>query len=166
MYFILPAFSLACDLKALTEEFMASDPINIEYKELTIDQYVDIIQGIVDDHINSLTCWCSDSDSSLKLLGEIFDWFEPEAIKLQSEESEISPQRYKLMVVSNMYYIQVIDLIIVRFSEIVDEFIPSDNWNVWHMRRLGDDLLVEKGEDYRIIDWTRRMESGEWSHGD
>ncbi|WJJ55220.1 hypothetical protein [Xanthomonas phage RTH11] len=34
----------------------------------------------------------------------------------------------------------------------------ADGWHVWGARRVGLDVIIEKGEDYRILDWNRRME--------
>ncbi|QVD49119.1 hypothetical protein LUCX_49 [Xanthomonas phage vB_XciM_LucasX] len=30
-------------------------------------------------------------------------------------------------------------------------------WNVWYVRQLGPSIMLEKGPDYRILDWERRM---------
>lgn len=50
------------------------------------------------------------------------------------------------------------------FDVIHDWVVSFDNvtpsWNVWYVRRMGHDVVVEKGQDYRILDWTRRMEAG------
>lgn len=34
------------------------------------------------------------------------------------------------------------------------------SWNVWYVRRIGLDIMLEKGEDYRVLDWERRMQQG------
>jgi len=39
-----------------------------------------------------------------------------------------------------------------------DDGDPS--WHVWYVRRLGLDIMIEKGPDYRILDWERRMKAG------
>lgn len=33
-------------------------------------------------------------------------------------------------------------------------------WHVWYVRRMGLDIIVEKGPDYRVLDWERRMNAG------
>ena len=59
-----------------------------------------------------------------------------------------------------------IENVIMEVEEIalrrIRELIPKSTWVVWHCRNLGNDFLIEEGEDYRILDWQRRMESGEW----
>lgn len=34
----------------------------------------------------------------------------------------------------------------------------ADGWHVWAARRVGFDVIIEKGEDFRVLDWNRRME--------
>ena len=34
------------------------------------------------------------------------------------------------------------------------------SWHVWYVRRLGLDIAIEKGPDFRILDWERRMRAG------
>lgn len=37
-------------------------------------------------------------------------------------------------------------------------FNPADaDWSIWYVRRLGYDVIIVRGEDYRILDWERRM---------
>lgn len=33
----------------------------------------------------------------------------------------------------------------------------NDGWSIWYVRRDGYDVLVVRGEDFRILDWERRM---------
>lgn len=33
----------------------------------------------------------------------------------------------------------------------------QDDWSIWYVRRDGLDVLIVRGEDYRILDWERRM---------
>jgi hypothetical protein len=44
----------------------------------------------------------------------------------------------------------------------VKQFMGPDKWVIHLVRRSYLDLVVEKTVDYRIYDWTRRMQSGEW----
>lgn len=36
----------------------------------------------------------------------------------------------------------------------------AHSWNVWYVRRIGLDIMIEKGDDYRVLDWERRMQQG------
>lgn len=31
------------------------------------------------------------------------------------------------------------------------------SWHIWYVRRVGLDVIIEKGPDFRIVDWERRM---------
>lgn len=50
------------------------------------------------------------------------------------------------------------------YEEIHDWVLQLDGaeptWHVWYVRRMGLDIMVEKGPDYRILDWERRMRQG------
>ena len=61
------------------------------------------------------------------------------------------------------FYSEVIDEMLIRIERWMQFAIPERSWNIWSLRTIGQDLLMEKGEDYRVVDWTRRMESGEWT---
>jgi hypothetical protein len=40
--------------------------------------------------------------------------------------------------------------------------IPEKSWSIWYVKQIGNSLVFEEGEDFRIADWERRMSSGEW----
>jgi len=35
-----------------------------------------------------------------------------------------------------------------------------DGWSIWYVRRSGYDVVIVRGEDFRIADWERRMQAG------
>lgn len=41
-------------------------------------------------------------------------------------------------------------------------FLGMDRWVMHEFQSFGSDYYVYKGVDFRIADWTRRMEEGEW----
>lgn len=45
----------------------------------------------------------------------------------------------------------------------LDDYLPRCEWNIWSFNLIGHDVLVDIGEDYRVVDWERRMKSGEWT---
>lgn len=51
----------------------------------------------------------------------------------------------------------------VTIRMFIDDVIPKRTWRIYTTRRLGHDLVIERGRDYRIEDWERRMKTGEWS---
>jgi len=44
----------------------------------------------------------------------------------------------------------------------VNAFIGVDDWIMHFYKLVGTDIIIEKSTDYRIYDWARRMENGEW----
>jgi hypothetical protein len=53
------------------------------------------------------------------------------------------------------------DLLLDIRSEVVS-FVGRDHWIMHFYGRQGRDYIIEKTIDFRIYDWERRMESGEW----
>ena len=45
------------------------------------------------------------------------------------------------------------------------ELIPEKTWMVWLDKLTGDTVILEQYEDYRVLDWERRMATGEWTVG-
>lgn len=59
---------------------------------------------------------------------------------------------------------QIADMAIDLRTDLVN-FIGKDKWAMYHVRPLGHTgLIIERGEDFRIMDWERRMASGEWKN--
>lgn len=54
------------------------------------------------------------------------------------------------------------DDLIVEAHEFVLRVIPCATWRAWRVKRVPGGVVFIGGEDYRIADWTRRMEIGEW----
>lgn len=48
----------------------------------------------------------------------------------------------------------------------VQKAIPEQTWSVWTIRDLSLDLVLEQGKDFRILDWEKRMASGQWEMTD
>jgi len=62
------------------------------------------------------------------------------------------------------------ELALCRLSELVfdvcdqvRQFIGKDHWVMHFHKQRGRDIVVEKTVDWRIVDWERRMASGEWT---
>jgi hypothetical protein len=70
----------------------------------------------------------------------------------ESRNSSDEANRLFVEVFRNAY-----DQIDARVTELLN---PKESWNVWYVRRNGLDVLAEKGPDFRILDWERRMRLG------
>lgn len=64
---------------------------------------------------------------------------------------------------SNHFFTKVIDEVMLGCEKLVSMQIPDPTWTIWSIYVFGKDFILEQGSDYRIVDWTRRMNNGEWS---
>ncbi len=48
------------------------------------------------------------------------------------------------------------------FRHSIRNYIGKDGWIMHFVKSRNTDIIVEKSCDYRIYDWNRRMQSGEW----
>ena len=71
------------------------------------------------------------------------------------------------------FYTEVIVRVVKDVNRWIETFLPSafgysgkagvtKTWVVWYVKRMGRDIMVEEGPDFRILDWHERMSSGEW----
>lgn len=54
------------------------------------------------------------------------------------------------------------DKYVSTFFNAIEEFIAADRCHLYFCELRSADLLIRKTIDFRIYDWTRRMESGDW----
>lgn len=79
-------------------------------------------------------------------------YYDSEMVKLVKGWKDLSSQQQKA------FYTEVIQPAYEEVHDWVLEFDrDQDSWHIWYVRRLGLDVIVEKGTDYRILDWERRM---------
>jgi len=101
------------------------------------------------DALNTRLNWVPSGDASDKLGDALVQYF----------PAWEDPERMRQ---SSHVFINVIDPMYLRVQAWVDFAIKEKTWNTWYLRWFGDDILMQQGEDYRVLDWTRRMDSGEW----
>lgn len=87
-----------------------------------------------------------------KALGRLFDWF---ILSGQDQEEALEEGRASEIVLSNEYNTTVVEDIWYLLCQQISEIIPEKTWKVWTLCRLGRDLYLKEGEDYRIIDWMK-----------
>lgn len=151
MHAILPVTDLTIDLHARTLHFCAQRGI----VPLTQDSGRVLVAAMVDDEINHRLHWTDPSDNIMQALGETVSWWLPERyLTGKTREAEVCRE----------YYQTVIDRFVGRVSEVMDFFMSPLNteemWHVWYTMSLGEDLILEKGEDYRIIEFERQVLQG------
>ena len=149
MFFVFPVKDIADGLETSTNMFCEAYALPAP-KEPAI--YVKIIQEIVDDCVQEKMIWCDYTGDIVSKLSQYIPWFEDDYDKVTKPT-----RRTKL---SDDYYTHTVDHIQLQVNQILSEWIGLSTWNVWHTRPLGDDVLLEKGEDYRAVEFTRLVENG------
>lgn len=158
MYTILPTGAIAQELQLCTQTFCEND--GLPYFDLT--GAVDIVCSLAEDAIFSRLYWCTGFTSTTdhrrqdELLLRYLDWWQPGA-KFALEEP--------LSQISQAYHCFVADPICIKIQDMVDRVMGDVDsqalWCVWHTLRLGADLVLEKGEDYRVIEFERQVLAGQ-----
>lgn len=149
MYVIIPTNSLSNQLYHLTKSFTSRHKLH----EISEANCLHIIQTIVEDSVFSNLAWTN------KKVGNELDkavcnipWFN--AKDLESNKINYSCQ----------YYIEVLDYFICKVNALTNDIISSKSpWTVWHTLNISGDIVLEMGEDYRIIEFERRVKNDEWS---
>lgn len=110
-----------------------------------------IVIAIVDDALFSPLMWCPKKDHLTPALGEFMAWWADE-----------DPTQFVLDM-QDLYYEEIIDYAVLTINKFINEIVRDKNpWLVWYTIRLGDSLVIEKGNDFRILEFDRRYASGKW----
>lgn len=105
-----------------------------------------LLIAVVEDRLSERLKWCKRTFTLQKLLREVAPWYD------DHENTDASDTFHDMFV-----------------EPLVEQLFPYEEvfkygpWDVMVTRRLGDDLLITNGGDYRIMDWEKRMSTGEWS---
>lgn len=92
-------------------------------------------------------------------------WLTPRHYRIDDVIAKIVESRIQGTKAAHLFYDEVVDDIWTRIDGIIGHFIPDRTWSIWYIRTLGNSTRLEEGSDYRIVDWERKMESGEWQLG-
>lgn len=136
--YVLNIHAMAKELEIYTNQFfeqhVASPP------KLSFQDAHAIVMAVVDDAVNARMEWvnCS-TETHVDVIAKIFPWFE------QPENEAISERFYR----------EIVDNIIILIGEMIHDLIPEDTWDVWDLRKFGLDAVLTQGQDYRILEWER-----------
>jgi hypothetical protein len=63
----------------------------------------------------------------------------------------------------DLFFCKYLDQFELEVDRLINTIVtPNLLFRVWHTRRAHTMFVIDCGEDYRILDWTRRMGKGEW----
>lgn len=154
MHAILPTAAFSKELysrsQLFTEQFKLSP--------LTLQGSVEAVFGILEEGIFGRLYWATPGFTLDSALNRHLSWWPLEVLLEPKGETD----RY-----CHYYYSEVVDPVELKILAFLDPIIGQGNdlWKIWHTLRLGDDYVIESGEDYRIVEFERRVQSGEWKVG-
>lgn len=140
MNYILPASTLAKDFYQWVLDFTTRR----ELDGASVSQCLDVVEAAIDDSLNRRMLWCEPSSRIDDLLEKYFPWYAGD----QSDDH------------SRDFYYFVVDHLILAVDELLADIVERETWIIWYMRRLGDDVVIEKGEDFRIVEFERQVRAG------
>lgn len=125
------------------------DEFNKKHKKYAVDlsrpQIRELLILLIDDTLSEGLRWAKRTHHFDKRLRELVPWYD--------ECNDIT-------VVESFD-----DLVVNQFDEqllVFEDHIRSKPWDFKITKRHGDDLAISNVGDYRILDWERRIASGEW----
>ena len=89
------------------------------------------------------------------------NFIKTETLKFKTKDK---PQLHREKFTGQFYeyvLMEVDDLIRAKMRELI----PEKTWMVWLEQLTGDTVVLEQYEDFRVLDWERRMGTGEWTVG-
>lgn len=139
---------------------------------LTVTQCAEIIRAIIDDTLNQKMIWVpkiADDNPHLNATMQKFfpQWDgkdEQHASRLPREHAAV--WREQAVIASDHAFHRVIRPVINKINRLIAAAIPDETWQVWTVRPVGRDVGLLEGQDWRVLDWNRRMRNGEWSLND
>lgn len=157
MKYIFPSSQLAQGVFATTLQFCEwfnihyPAPYGHLYQPLSLQQCQSLIVAMIDDVVAERLIWNRQPrDKMDRLLKAHWPFWDA------MSENEFSDQ----------YFTGVLDDVQITIGEWIDRVMPEQRtWNIWYISALNADVILERGDDFRVVDWMRRMKSGEWRYG-
>lgn len=122
------------------------------------------LHGLLEDYLTQRECWHSDyTEGSEKLLCS--------TMRYDYVMSKYIPPRYWYLPDSRRldfgdaltaYALNVKEVIRNMMFDKLSTIIPGKTYDIYRTTRTAGGVLLEKGPDFRVVDWTRRMGNGEW----
>lgn len=140
MNYILPASALAEDFYQRALDFTTRHQLD----GANVSQCLDMVEAAIYDSLSRRMVWCVPSNRLDDLLEKYFPWY---AVNQSDDHSR------------DFYYF-VVDHLILSVEELLADIVERKTWIIWYMRRLGDDVVIEKGEDFRIVEFERQVREG------
>lgn len=142
------------DTAALTEKrinsFLQSNNI---HPLVTFDDTIKLAYYLVDKIVSKKMIWCRRVADYIfeHRLRELMPWYDD----IRCVNELLIP------------FEEILTATADELEESIELLIPeAATYDIINMRLMGTNCVISRGEDYRIVDWERRMKSGEWSRDD
>lgn len=115
--------------------------------EITFTDCCMIIHSLIEAGIKDKLIWCKPAYEHERygVLQAKLPWF-----SLTSEDS-----------ISDIYNAYILDTVELEVNALLDAVVPKRTWNMISSRLVRADVFIMEDIDFRIYDWTRRVQSGE-----
>lgn len=115
-----------------------------------------IIEAMVNEAINNTLIWATNANESDAIISHYLPWWSShDCFYGKSEQSMICYD----------FYTNIIDPMLLKVSAVIGGLLKQTGsdygWHVWYTRRMGKDMLLERGEDYRIVEFERQVLSNQ-----
>lgn len=124
-----------------------------------------LIVSLIEEGMYNQLCWSPKVEKVIPFITHHFlnhreeqlQIFYYQLLKHQKPNNDIKPID---LLVDDFYY-RVIDPIEIIIAESLNQFIENNRWIIWHIEEFEQDLLLKKGEDYRLVYFESKLDSGE-----
>lgn len=173
MYIIYPIENASAELEARYERFIEEGGYPLHVKAYQLDKDCAVVVealpklkewhllavDILDDALNTCLKWAHKTNQTETRLSDILPLY------TMNEAESGSEERVRA---SESFWESVLDPVYAKLSNWIDEAVGGENdedlWRIWYIKPFKDKIILEKGMDYRVYDWQKRMKSGDWTH--
>lgn len=107
-----------------------------------------LVFKLYDDKLSEMLKWMSATTDFDALLEHYLPWF---AINGRDD-------------ISSSFITEVIDPIEIRTRNIITKYVPTRTYNLITLKQIREVLILNIGEDYRIVEWEHLIRTGVIKH--
>lgn len=142
MHYIYPIDETIDSLKLNIEEYyyaLNQTPPTIPLKGLR-----DIVFAAIDDAVNARLLWCEQSPQVENVIAQVFEGY-------SGDDTDQA---------SGQFYMEALEEELTAVRHWVASTVPKETWNIWFVRHLHGCVHLERGRDYRVVEYERLVETG------
>lgn len=109
-------------------------------------QLYGVLVAILNETLNSRLAWPAPTNEVTTALASFVDEYS------EDENDQASSSYFNNVIIDLPDYCQM--------KEFICTLVPANSWDVWLLRRVGGVVYLEKGQDFRILEFERLVEAG------